>query len=309
MTLSAGLEGALDAFPAETCKREEGYLRILVTGANGMLGRDFCDVARKMGHDVTATDIGDVDVTDLDAFKGAMSKANPETVFHFAAMTDVDRCETHPDEAYLANVIGTENVALCCAKAGVTLVFSSTGSLFGGEKTVPYNEYDEPHPVSRYGKTKHLGEKIVQRVTPRHFICRAGWMFGGGPEDKKFVARIIGLASEKNEIFGVTDKTGTPTYTVDFSKRLFDVLGTDRYGLYHAGNEGYCTRYEFACKIVELAGLKNCRVAPVAASKIPMPAQRPRLEALDNYKCRLLGMKNMRSWELALKEYIETRLA
>jgi dTDP-4-dehydrorhamnose reductase len=284
-------------------------LKILVTGADGMLGRDFCDVARELGHDITATDIGDLDVTQVGAVREALSKAAPEAVFHFGAMTDVDRCETHPDEAHLTNVIGTENVALCCAEADVPLVFSSTGSLFGGEKATAYTEYDDPLPVSQYGKTKYLGERIIQRLTPKHFICRAGWMFGGGPEDKKFVARIIGLAAERDEIYGVTDKTGTPTYTVDYSKRLFEILETGRYGLYHAGNEGYCTRYEFACKIVELAGLKNCRVMPVVAAKIPMPAHRPRLEALDNYKCRLLGMKRMRSWELALKEYIEARLA
>lgn len=284
-------------------------MKILVTGADGMLGRDFYDVAGEFKHDVTATDIGDLDVTDAAAVKEAVSKVSPEIVFHFAAMTDVDRCETHPDEAYLANVIGTENVALCCADAGIPLVFSSTGSLFGGKKTTAYTEYDDPQPISQYGRTKYLGERIIQRVAMKYFICRAGWMFGGGPEDKKFVSRIIGLASERDEIFGVTDKTGTPTYTVDYSRRLFEIIETGRYGLYHAGNEGACTRYEFACKIVELAGLKNCRVKPVVAAKIPMPAQRPRLEALDNYKCRLLGMKKMRSWETALKEYIETRLA
>lgn len=284
-------------------------MKILVTGADGMLGRDFCHLAEKMTHDVTKTDIGDLDVTDLGALRETMLRVKPEAVFHFAAMTDVDRCETHPDEAYLVNVIGTENVALCCAEAEVPLVFSSTGSLFGGEKTYPYTEFDQPRPISRYGKTKYLGEQMIQRVAPKHYICRAGWMFGGGHEDKKFVARIIQLASERDEIFGVIDKTGTPTYTTDFSKRMLDILGTGRYGLYHAGNEGFCNRYEFACKIVELAGLNNCRVIPVIASKVPMPAQRPRLEALDNYKCRLLGMQKMRAWEPALKEYIETRLA
>jgi dTDP-4-dehydrorhamnose reductase len=274
-----------------------------------MLGRDFCEVAKEMGHEVTATDVDDLDVTDIGALREALLKIRPEVLFHFAAMTDVDRCETHPDEAYHANVIGTENAALCCAEAGVPLVFSSTGSLFGGEKTTPYTEFDEPHPISRYGVTKYLGEQAIRRITGAHYICRAGWMFGGGPEDKKFVARIIQLASERDEIFGVTDKTGTPTYTVDFSKRMLEILGTGRYGLYHAANEGFCTRYEFACRIVELAGLKNCRVKPVIAAKIPMPAHRPRLEALDNYKSRLLGMGKVRSWELALKEYIETRLA
>jgi dTDP-4-dehydrorhamnose reductase len=284
-------------------------LRFLVTGSDGMLGGDFCRIAGEMGHEVTATDVGDLDIRDLGAVREAVLKTQPEAVFHFAAMTDVDGCEARPDEAYHTNVIGTENVAFCCAESGVPMVFSSTGSLFGGEKTSPYTEYDEPRPMSRYGVTKRLAELAVQRIAPRHLICRAGWMFGGGHADKKFVARIIQIASERDEIFGVTDKTGTPTYTVDFSERMLEILEAGRYGLYHAGNEGYCTRYEFACKIVELAGLSRCRVVPVPAAKIPMPAHRPRLEALDNYKCRLLGMKKMRAWELALKEYIETRLA
>jgi dTDP-4-dehydrorhamnose reductase len=133
-------------------------------------------------------------------------------------------------------------------------------------------------------------------------------MFGGGPKDNKFVARIIGIAKKSNEVFGVTDKEGTPTYTVDLSERMLELVEIGRHGLYHAGNEGYCSRYEFARKIVDLAGLKDCRVLPVLAAKVPMPAHRPRLEALDNYKCRLLGMKSVRRWEDALKEYIETRL-
>lgn len=274
-----------------------------------MLGGDFCRVAGEMGHEVTPTDVGDLDIRDLGAVREAVLKVKPEVVFHFAAMTDVDGCETRPDDAYHTNVMGTENVALCCAESQVPMVFSSTGSLFGGEKTSPYTEYDDPRPMSRYGVTKRLAELAVQRIAPRHFICRAGWMFGGGPADKKFVARIIEVASEKDEIFGVTDRTGTPTYTVDFSRRMLEILDMGRYGLYHAGNDGYCTRYQFACKIVEMAGLKRCRVVPVAAAKVPMTAHRPRLEALDNYKCRLLGMRKMRSWELALKEYIETRLA
>ncbi len=284
-------------------------MKLLITGADGMVGRDFCEVAGRMGHQLTPTDADELDVTDMSLLREIMLETKPDAVFHFAAMTDVDGCETRPDEAYRVNVIGTENVALCCANLNVPMVFTSTGSLFGGEKTSPYTEFDEPRPVSRYGKTKYLGEQIIQRVAPMHFICRGGWMFGGGPKDKKFVARIVQLASEKEEIFGVTDRTGTPTYTVDFSRRMLEILGTGRYGLYHAANDGYCTRYEFARKIVELAGLENCRVKPVVAAKIPMPAQRPRLEALDGYKCRLLGMPRMRSWEPALKEYMETRLA
>jgi dTDP-4-dehydrorhamnose reductase len=292
-------------------------LKILVTGAAGMLGRDFCEVARARGHDITATDRADVvagmdlfelDVTELAAVRGALEKFRPEIVFHFAALADVDRCETHPDEGYLANVIGTENVALACSEADVTLAFSSTGSLFGGEKTVPYTEYDEPKPISEYAKTKYLGELAIQRIALKHYIFRAGWMFGGGPKDNKFVARIIGFAKKSNEVFGVTDKEGTPTYTVDLSERMLELVEIGRPGLYHAGNEGYCSRYEFARKIVDLAGLKDCRVLPVLATKVPMPAHRPRLEALDNYKCRLLGMKPMRRWEDALKEYIEIKL-
>ena len=293
-------------------------MKILVTGAQGMLGRDFCKVAEEKGHEVAPTDKSDavagtdlpeLDVTDIAAVKSVLNNVRPDIVFHFAALADVDRCETHPDEGYLANVVGTENVALACADAGVALAFSSTGSLFGGEKTVPYTEYDPPNPISEYAKTKHLGERVIQRTVPKHYIFRAGWMFGGGPKDNKFVARIIGIASKSNEIFGVTDREGTPTYAVDLSERMLELVETGRYGLYHAGNEGYCSRYEFARRIVDLAGLKDCRVDPVPASKVPMPAHRPRLEALDNYKCRLLGMRPMRPWEDALKEYIETRLS
>jgi dTDP-4-dehydrorhamnose reductase len=281
-----------------------------------MMGRDLGRLAEQRGHEVWATDVEHlvrdpadrIDVTDFADVRRAVGQFEPDIVFHLAAMTHVDDCERRPDDAWLVNAVGTRNLALHCRHREIPLVYISTGSVFDGSKPVPYHEFDEPSPQSVYARSKYEGEKAVRELVGDHWIVRAGWMFGGGPEDKKFVAKMIDLAREREVLRAVDDKVGTPCYTVDISHRVLDLVETGRPGTYHGANAGYCSRFEMAQAIVEFARIDSCRVEPCSSAEFPLPAHRPRLEAIDGLHARLIGMPEQRPWRDALKDYIESVL-
>lgn len=222
-------------------------MKILVTGAAGMLGSALCPTLRERGHVVCATDIAAsdegieyLDVKSYAQVKGLVEKVKPDMVMHLAAETDVDKCELEPDLAFLTNTMSTQNVTLLCQKQCIEMVYISTIGVFYGDKPEPYTEFDEPNPINVYGKSKLEGEKIVQNLLKRYYIVRAGWMVGGGPKrDKKFVGKIIRLLDETSKLKAADDKIGSPTYTVDFSRCLADLIETGYYGLYHCTNKGY----------------------------------------------------------------------
>jgi len=187
------------------------------------------------------------------------------------------------------------------------MVYISTIGVFYGDKLEPYTEFDTPNPINIYGRSKLEGEKIVQNLLKKYYIVRAGWMVGGGPKkDKKFIGKIIKQMNETNRLKAVNDKVGSPTYTVDFSRCLTDLIETGYYGLYHCTNKGYCSRFDVAKKIVDLLGRSaDVTVEPVSSAYFPLPAARARSEMSRNYKLELLGLDSMRKWEDALKEYIQ----
>lgn len=291
-------------------------MRLLITGARGMMGRDLSSEAENQGHEVWPTDVerlardpeDHIDVRDLVSVQRAMDSFRPDAVLHLAAMTQVDDCEKRPDEAYLVNAVGTQNVALACRTRSLDLVYISTGSVFDGTKATPYHEFDLPNPISVYSRSKWAGEQIVRELVPHHYIVRAGWMFGGGPEDKKFVAKMIDLARERDTLRAVDDKFGTPCYTVDISRRCLELLATGRYGTYHGANDGFSSRFEMAQAIVEFAQVKGCRVEPCSSAEFPLPAPRPRMEAIEGMHARLIGLPPQRPWRDALRDYIENVL-
>lgn len=279
-------------------------MRILVTGAKGMMGSDLCPVLSEH-HQVLATDIEEMDVRDSRLVWQTVHDFRPDIVMHLAALTNVDYCEQRPDEAFRTNTIGTQNVALACQGAGATMVYISTISVFDGHKPVPYIEYDTPNPQSYYSRSKYEGECIVQSLLSRYYIVRAGWMFGGGPEDKKFVAKIIDLACSRPELKVVDDKFGSPTYTLDISRGVAQLVDTGLYGLYHMVNTNGCvSRYELARLILEYAGIIECQITPVSSAEFPLPAPRPRMEAARNFHLELRGIDVMRDWQLALRSYL-----
>lgn len=286
-------------------------MRVLVTGANGMLGNALRPLLSKEGYEVWATDINlndtkidFLDMRDFDNLSRYVNKVKPDMIFHLAAETDVDKCEVDPHHAYLTNTKGTENIALVCQKLDIPMIYISTCGVFDGKKSEAYNESDEPNPISIYTKSKFEGEKIVQSLLKKYFIFRAGWMIGGGKKDKKFVAKILELIKTKDTLTVVNDKRGCPTFTKDFSECIIKIVKLGRYGLYHVTNEGSVSRYDIACKIVEFLGRNDITVKPISSDLFPLPAPRPDSEAVDNYKLKLLGIR-MRPWDEALKEYLK----
>jgi dTDP-4-dehydrorhamnose reductase len=282
-------------------------MKVLVTGAKGMLGSDLCPVFAEQ-HQVIATDLEEMDVRDLSAVMSLVERESPDIIMHLAALTNVDGCQSMRDETFLTNAVGTRNVALACQRFGVGMVYISTGSVFDGTKSEPYTEFDIPNPQSEYSKAKYEGELLVKELVRKHYIVRAGWMFGGGDLDKKFVGKIISLARRGQKLQVVDDKFGSPTYTRDMAQGLLKLVGTGWYGTYHLANAGCCSRFEYACKIQELAGITGCPMEPVSSEAFPLPAPRPRMEAIRNYLLQLMGLNWMRAWEEALSDYIQGQL-
>jgi len=281
---------------------------VLVTGSKGMLGVDICRIFSER-YRVFPTDVEELDIRDYDAVIKTAVEVRPDVIIHLAAMTDVDACEREPDLAYRANAIGTQNVTIAANKISAVLVYLSTGSIYGGDKDYPYTEYDAPDPRSVYSGSKLEGEKWVIQTARRFFVVTAGWMFGGGVLDKKFVRKIIELSQEKNELKVVNDKFGSPTYTVDLSRGILELLEWGRYGKYHMANSGFCSRYELAKKILNITGNTSCELKPVSSEEFPLAAYRPRMEAIYNYNLMLMKRDTMRSWEEALEEYVTWILA
>lgn len=290
-------------------------MKYLITGANGMLGSALCPVLSEAGDEIYPTDINIVnstynirylDVREKEQIQIAVNKIKPDFLFHLAAEVNVDKCELEPEHAYRTNTLGTENVALVCKESGIPMVYISTCGVFDGKKKGPYTELDKPNPVSVYSKTKFEGEKIAKNLLKECYIFRAGWMMGGNKKDKKFVVKIVELLNTKKEISVVNDKFGSPTYTVDLSKAMIEVIKRQRYGLYHMTNAGFCSRYNLACKIKEYLKKDDIIIKPISSSKFPLPAPRSDSEASESLNLKLIGLDGiMRPWEEALKDYLK----
>lgn len=277
---------------------------ILVTGANGMVGSYVASLASHFDGPLDLTDIDTLDVTDLEAVRRRVGSGRYTAVIHLAAETDVDRCELEPEHAYRTNAVGTQNVALACQAADVVMVYTSTAGVFGGDGAPgPFTEHDEPSPANRYGHSKLAGEHHVRGLLRRWFIVRPGWMMGGGPKDKKFVAKIVAQVREGRDISAVTDKVGSPTYARELVLGIRDLMRSGRYGLYHMTNHGVCSRFDVASRIVRFLGAP-VRVLPVTSERFPLPAPRANSEAMRNLNLELVGLDRMSSWQDALDTYL-----
>ena len=293
-------------------------MRILVTGAAGMLGSSLVPVTREASHLAFASDLVYVrnsgyNETWLDVRRPEHvaewinHDQGPELVIHLAALTDLEECEKDTDNAWHTNAVGTLYVAQACRRAGVPMVYISTAGVFDGSYAALYTEFDQPNPLNTYGKAKFAGEQFVRENVPDHLIVRAGWMIGGGPEkDHKFISLVMNqLVAGAMRIYAVDDKYGTPTYAPDFSACLTDLIATDANGTYHMASFGTANRYDVACEIVRLRN-SSAKVVPVPSSKFKDDyfAWRPRSEAMRNMRLELEGRNTMRPWQDGLAEYL-----
>jgi dTDP-4-dehydrorhamnose reductase len=291
-------------------------MRILVTGCGGMLGSAMYERLPSFGHEVLATDLvvdepwlRALDVRDERGVSALVDEFQPEAIFHLAAITDLEWAETNPEATAETNAHATRSIARLCATKGIPLVYISTAGVFDGEKLEPYDETDVPQPLMVYGQTKLDGEHGVRAELAEHYIVRAGWMFGGGHKDHKFVSKIAAqLRAGAKQIFAVDDKFGTVTYTQDFAANLQALIDSGKYGTYHMVCEGGCTRYDVACEIVAALGSTEVEVLRVASDHFSEEyfAPRPTSEMMVNRALKEAGLNRMRPWKEALRDYLRT---
>lgn len=273
-----------------------------------MLGSDFGLVLAQSDHEVAAYPREKMDVRRLDPVRHLISSEQPDCIIHTAAFTNVDESERNPETAYAANTLGTWNVALACMETGAVMVYVSSCGIFDGNKVEPYTEFDQPTPLTHYHRSKYLGEQLVIRHCPRHFIVRPGWLFGGSHRHRRnFVEARRREALAKTEIVSAKDKFGSPTYTVDFARQVLELIETKAYGTYHVANVGLASRYEYVSEIIKHLALP-CQVRPVGSDFFPRSAPVPMSEALDNACLKLRGILQMRPWEEAIEDYVKNRL-
>jgi dTDP-4-dehydrorhamnose reductase len=290
-------------------------MKILVTGAAGMLAESLVPALQRAGNEVLPTDI---DVSDSgclfldvrnygEVWQAAPRRFRPDLVVHLAAETDVDRCELEPDHAYRTNALGTQNVALLCKKLKIPIVYISTVGVFDGEKGEPYTEFDEPRPINVYGCSKLAGETYVKELVEDYFIIRAGWMIGGGDKDKKFIQKVLDqIRSGATRIYAVTDKYGTPTYAPSFSRVVVKLIRSSLFGTYHLACRGQANRFDVAREMLNVMNRNDIELVPVTSEyfKTEYPAPRPRSESMRNYLLELRGLDEMPRWQDALREYL-----
>lgn len=291
-------------------------MKLLVTGAAGMLGSSLIPVLEKGGHTLLATDIRflgtdmrNLDVRNIKEVLATSRKFGPDMIIHLAAETDLEVCETKVDYAYQENFVGTQNACVACLELSIPIVYVSTAGVFDGRSKEPYTEFDEPNPINVYGASKLQGERIVREILPNHFIVRAGWMIGGGERDRKFVSKIIKqLETGAKDIYAVSDRFGTPTYAPAFSKVLEKLIRTSYYGTYHLACKGRASRYDVANKILQILGRTDVKIHAVSSDyfKEEYFAPRPVSEEMRNYILELRSMNEVPDWTDALEAYLRT---
>lgn len=275
-------------------------MKVLVTGVKGQLGYDVVRELNKRNIEAIGCDLGEFDLTNREQTIDYIVAAKPDAVVHCAAYTAVDKAEDDREVCYKVNVLGTRYVREAAERIGAKLVYFSTDYVFGGEGETPWKPDDKPSPVNYYGETKYLGEKEVT-LYHKSFIFRISWVFG--VNGKNFVRTMIRLGKEKTELNVVADQIGSPTYTYDLAKLVVDAISTEKYGVYHATNEGYCSWFEFASRIMEETGL-HCVVKPVTSADYPTRAKRPHNSRMDKSSLTENGFSLLPPWQDALKRYL-----
>ncbi len=280
-------------------------MKVLVTGADGMLGSRVCK-ALSCKHEVIPTDLLSsrlpLDICDSDAVFECLKMQLPELIVHCAAMTDVDACTRNPDEAFRINAIGTSNLACAAIEVNASLIYVSTDYVFDGTENRPYTEFDQPNPINVYGASKLAGENIVKELLTKFYIIRTSWLFS--PTHKNFPLSILRAAQAGKELKVVSDQFGSPTYADDLASFIESIADSKKYGTYHFTNAGSCSWYQFARKILDLAGMSHINIAPIKSAQWPTPTVRPKYSVLRRYRSELTGNDVNRTWEEAAAEFI-----
>lgn len=280
-------------------------MRVLVTGAKGQLGSDLLCELSKRNIESVGIDIEDLDITDAAATKkvieGINNKTKLDAIIHCAAYTAVDAAEDNEALVTKINAEGTKNIAKVAKTLDVAMMYISTDYVFDGEGKRPWEPDDKRAPLNVYGMAKYNGELYVEELVKKYFIVRISWVFG--LHGNNFIKTMLRLGKERGAVSVVNDQIGSPTYTPDLSRLLADMIVTDKYGRYHATNEGLCSWYDFAVEIFKQANL-DVAVTPVSSDAFPVKAKRPHNSRMDKSKLTENGFKLLPTWQDALGRYL-----
>ena len=285
--------------------------KIIVTGANGQLGRAINGIYKGSAEfelvntDFNVEGIRNLDITNLEDVISLFEEVKPYAVINCAAQTAVDLCEVQKDAAYKINAIGPRNLSIAATKTGAKLMHISTDYVFKGDEPLPRTEFDQTNPKAMYGITKLHGENFVKQFAKDWFIIRTAWLYGDG---KNFVKTMLRLSETHDEITVVDDQIGSPTSALELAKAIKYLIPTEKYGLYHGTCEGQCSWADFTKEIFRLAG-KDTKVIPVTSAKYkemnPNSADRPAYSVLENYMFKLTTDFMFADWRDAIAEYMK----
>lgn len=276
-------------------------MKILVTGYSGQLGYDVVLEGKKRGFDMIGVGHKELDITQEEQVRNYIHTVKPGVVIHCAAYTAVDNAEDNKDVCFDVNVNGTKNLAASAKSMDAKFIYISTDYVFEGTGTEPFTEEDAANPVGYYGITKYEGEKAVQSLLDKYFIIRISWVFG--INGNNFIKTMLRLAETRKELNVVGDQYGSPTYTFDLAKLLLDMAETEKYGVYHASNEGFTTWADFAKEIFQVAG-KAVKVNSITTEEYPTKAVRPKNSRMSKDKLEKNGFTRLPAWQDALTRYI-----
>ena len=280
-------------------------MRIFITGNRGQLGRTLFHQTLT-GHTLAGCDLPELDITDRQAIGAAIADFAPDVVIHCAVWSDVEGCAREPEKAYLANAIGTQNVALACAACDAALVYASTNEVFDGTATEPYREWDALNPHNPYARSKAAGEWFTRHLLTRFYIVRTAWLYAAGGRNFSNPHRIIQVAEERGALKVVTDEVGNPTYAPDLAAAIAELIQTEAYGVYHLTNAGYTSRYDYVREVLRLAGREHIPVEPISLDDFQRASTPPRFAPLANTAAAALGI-TLRPWQEAVEEFLKSQ--
>ena len=299
--------------------------KVLVTGVNGQLGYDVVRELDKRGYEAIGVDREVMNLTNSEEIRRVMNDISPDGVIHCAAYTAVDAAEDNIELCERVNALAVKDIAECAKYLDIPMIYISTDYVFNGMKGInqnnvdevaytiednnickecylEYTEDDKVNPINVYGRTKCEGEMYVRDILDKHYIVRISWVFG--ENGNNFIDTMLRLSKDRDELNVIDDQVGSPTYTKDLAPLLVDMLESDRYGTYHATNDGYCSWYEFAKEIFDVAGV-DIKVNPITTDMYPTKAKRPFNSKMSKEKLKNNNFRTLRSWKSAVKDYIE----
>ncbi|MEO0136336.1 MAG: dTDP-4-dehydrorhamnose reductase [candidate division WOR-3 bacterium] len=277
-------------------------MKVFITGAQGCLGLAFQEILKCQRVNYLGIDIPQLDITDFKRLKEAILSYHPDVVCHFAAISDVDLCEREPEMALRVNTLATLGIALIARKIDAKLLYTSTNFVFDGKGESPYYEYDQPNPISIYGRTKYFGEQYIKEVHTRYYIVRTAWIFG--KNSKTFASKFLLQKDKPHSINVICDQIGSFTYVEDLAEAIFEIIKSENYGTYHIVNSEYGTWLDFLLRAKELMHFST-ELIPVKTEELDLPAPRPRFAPLGSRNYEFLFGKRMPPWQDALAEFIK----